>query len=51
MPTFAYLGRLKKYKGVHHVVRAFAELGRADAVLEIAGAGDYRPALEAGGLA
>jgi glycosyltransferase involved in cell wall biosynthesis len=46
MPTFAYLGRLKKYKGVHHVVRAFAELGRADAVLEIAGAGDYRPALE-----
>jgi len=47
VPTFAYLGRLKKYKGVHHVVRAFAELGRRDAVLEIAGAGDYRPALEA----
>jgi glycosyltransferase involved in cell wall biosynthesis len=47
VPTFAYLGRLKKYKGVHHVVRAFAELGRTDAVLEIAGAGDYRPALEA----
>jgi glycosyltransferase involved in cell wall biosynthesis len=46
VPTFAYLGRLKKYKGVHHVIRAFAELGRADAVLEIAGAGDYRPALE-----
>lgn len=45
-PSFSYLGRLKKYKGVHHVVRAFAELGRKDAVLEIAGAGDYRPALE-----
>src|SRR4051812_46055073 len=25
-PVFAYLGRLKKYKGVHHVIRAFAEL-------------------------
>src|SRR4051812_33442217 len=46
VPTFAYLGRLKKYKGVHHVVKAFAELGRKDAVLEIAGAGDYRPELE-----
>ena len=46
VPTFAYLGRLKKNKGVHHVVRAFAELGRTDAILEIAGAGDYRPVLE-----
>jgi glycosyltransferase involved in cell wall biosynthesis len=46
VPTFSYLGRLKKYKGVHHVVRAFAQLGRTDAVLEIAGAGDYRPRLE-----
>jgi glycosyltransferase involved in cell wall biosynthesis len=46
VPTFAYLGRLKKYKGVHYVVRAFAELGRSDAILEIAGAGDYRPELE-----
>jgi glycosyltransferase involved in cell wall biosynthesis len=45
-PTFAYLGRLKKYKGVHYVVRAFARLGRADALLEIAGAGDYRLELE-----
>lgn len=45
-PTFAYLGRLKKYKGVDLVIRAFAKLGRSDAVLEIAGAGDYRPALE-----
>jgi glycosyltransferase involved in cell wall biosynthesis len=45
-PTFAYLGRLKKYKGVHHVIRAFAQMKHRDATLEIAGAGDYRPALE-----
>jgi glycosyltransferase involved in cell wall biosynthesis len=45
-PVFAYLGRLKRYKGVHLVIRAFAACGAPDAVLEIAGAGDYRPALE-----
>lgn len=45
-PTFAYLGRLKRYKGVDLVIRAFAQLGRDDAVLEIAGAGDFRPRLE-----
>ena len=45
-PLFVYLGRLKRYKGVHHVVRAFADLRHPSAVLEIAGAGDYRPALE-----
>ncbi len=45
-PVFSYLGRLKKYKGVDLVIRAFAALARADATLEIAGAGDYRPALE-----
>jgi len=45
-PVFAYLGRLKRYKGVHLVIRAFAESGTPDAVLEIAGAGDYRSALE-----
>ena len=45
-PVFAYLGRLKRYKGVHHVINAFAAMGRGDAVLESAGAGDYRPALE-----
>jgi glycosyltransferase involved in cell wall biosynthesis len=47
LPTFAYLGRLKKYKGVHLCIEAFARVKRTDAVLEIAGAGDYRPALEA----
>jgi glycosyltransferase involved in cell wall biosynthesis len=45
-PVFAYLGRLKRYKGVHLVVRAFADLAHPTATLEIAGAGDYRPALE-----
>ncbi len=46
VPTFAYLGRLKKYKGVDLVIRAFAQMTRPDAILEIAGAGDYRPQLE-----
>jgi glycosyltransferase involved in cell wall biosynthesis len=46
VPTFAYLGRLKKYKGVHHVIRAFAAMGHPSALLEIAGAGDYRGELE-----
>jgi len=45
-PVFAYLGRLKKYKGVHHVIRAFAAMRHPSAVLEIAGAGDFRPMLE-----
>ena len=45
-PVFAYLGRLKKYKGVHLVIRAFAEMAVPNATLEIAGAGDYRPKLE-----
>lgn len=45
-PTFAYLGRLKKYKGVDLVVRAFARCGVPDATLEIAGAGEYRGDLE-----
>ncbi len=47
VPTFAYLGRLKHYKGVHLVIRAFSAMTHTDAVLEIAGAGDYRPRLEA----
>jgi glycosyltransferase involved in cell wall biosynthesis len=46
VPLFAYLGRLKRYKGVHFVIQAFARLSHPTAVLEIAGAGDYRPALE-----
>jgi glycosyltransferase involved in cell wall biosynthesis len=46
VPTFAYLGRLKKYKGIDIIVRAFAKVPDRTARLEIAGAGDYRPALE-----
>jgi glycosyltransferase involved in cell wall biosynthesis len=46
-PTFAYVGRLKRYKGVDLVIRAFARLGDPTAVLDIAGAGDFRPRLEA----
>ena len=46
-PVFAYLGRLKKYKGVQWVIRAFAALADPSATLEIAGAGDYRSQLEA----
>jgi glycosyltransferase involved in cell wall biosynthesis len=46
-PVFAYLGRLKKYKGVHLVIQAFARIKHTEATLEIAGAGDYRPQLEA----
>lgn len=45
-PVFSYLGRLKKYKGVQLVIRSFAEMQLKSATLEIAGAGDYRSALE-----
>jgi glycosyltransferase involved in cell wall biosynthesis len=45
-PLFAYLGRLKKYKGVDIVIRAFARCAVPDAALEIAGAGEYRGELE-----
>ena len=45
-PLFVYLGRLKKYKRVDIVIRAFAALGTSVATLEIAGAGDYRASLE-----
>jgi glycosyltransferase involved in cell wall biosynthesis len=45
-PVFAYLGRLKRYKGVDAVINAFAAMGDRSAQLEIAGAGDHRPALE-----
>ncbi len=45
-PFFAYLGRLKRYKRVDLVLRAFAESGIASARLAIAGAGDYRGTLE-----
>ncbi|MEO7359831.1 MAG: glycosyltransferase family 4 protein [Gemmatimonadaceae bacterium] len=45
-PVFAYLGRLKKYKGVDLTLRAFALLKVPDAVLQIAGAGEFRDELK-----
>jgi glycosyltransferase involved in cell wall biosynthesis len=45
-PLFAYVGRLKRYKGVDLILQAFATLNRSDASLAIAGAGDYREHLE-----
>jgi Glycosyltransferase len=45
-PLFAYLGRLKRYKRVDLIVRAFAAMAHPTARLAIAGTGDYRPALE-----
>jgi glycosyltransferase involved in cell wall biosynthesis len=45
-PVFAYLGRLKRYKSVDLVLRGFARAAIPGARLEVAGAGDYRPALE-----
>ena len=45
-PLFVYLGRLKKYKRVDVVIRAFAELNIPNSTLEIAGTGDYRASLE-----
>lgn len=47
-PSFLYLGRLKRYKGVEVAIRALA-LGRqrrADLTLDIAGTGDDRARLE-----
>ncbi|MES2524746.1 MAG: glycosyltransferase family 4 protein [Gemmatimonadota bacterium] len=40
-PLFAYLGRLKKYKGVDLVLQAFAACDVPQATLEVAGAGEY----------
>jgi glycosyltransferase involved in cell wall biosynthesis len=47
IPLFSYLGRLKRYKRVDIVIRAFAMLDAMDARLEIAGKGDDRERLEA----
>jgi len=46
LPAFAYLGRLKRYKRVDLIIRAFHALALPNARLEIAGAGDDRPRLE-----
>jgi len=46
VPLVAYLGRLKRYKRVDLVIRAFAAMQHPTARLAIAGTGDHRPALE-----
>ncbi|HLQ59142.1 MAG TPA: glycosyltransferase family 4 protein [Gemmatimonadales bacterium] len=47
-PTFLYLGRLKRYKGVEFALRAVAAARQArdDITLDICGQGDDRPRLE-----
>ncbi|MEX2089046.1 MAG: glycosyltransferase family 4 protein [Bacteroidota bacterium] len=47
-PIIGHLGRLKKYKGVDHLLRAFqvVRMEIPEARLKIVGEGDYRPALE-----
>jgi len=47
-PTFLYVGRLRRYKGVEIALRALAAACRsgADLALDIAGQGDDRPRLE-----
>ncbi|HEX5631663.1 MAG TPA: glycosyltransferase family 4 protein, partial [Gemmatimonadales bacterium] len=48
VPTFVYVGRLKRYKGIDLAVRALAVARRTrpELRLAIAGGGDHRPALE-----
>jgi glycosyltransferase involved in cell wall biosynthesis len=47
-PTFLYVGRLKRYKGIGFAIRALAvaRRHRPDLRLEIAGTGDHRAELE-----
>ena len=46
VPLVVYLGRLKRYKRVDLVIRAFAAMQHPTAQLAIAGAGSYKSALE-----
>jgi glycosyltransferase involved in cell wall biosynthesis len=48
-PSFLYVGRLKRYKGVEYLIQALAlaRKTRPDLSLDIAGAGEQRPRLEA----
>jgi glycosyltransferase involved in cell wall biosynthesis len=47
-PTVLYLGRIKKYKSVQHLISAFARVVKQlpNAKLMVVGAGDYLPELE-----
>jgi glycosyltransferase involved in cell wall biosynthesis len=46
-PTFVYVGRLKRYKGLERVIDAIARLAEEglDVRLRVAGKGDHEPAL------
>ncbi len=48
-PSFLFMGRLKRYKGVEYTLRALALVHRTrpEVTLDVAGAGDDRPRLEA----
>jgi glycosyltransferase involved in cell wall biosynthesis len=48
LPSFLYVGRLKRYKGIDLAIEALAlaRRRRPDLRFEIAGIGDYRPELE-----
>jgi glycosyltransferase involved in cell wall biosynthesis len=45
-PSFVYLGRLKRYKQIDLILRAFSRVAHPTATLDIAGTGDDRPRLE-----
>ncbi len=48
-PSFLFMGRLKRYKGVEYTLRALARVHRTrpEVTLDVAGAGDDRPRLVA----
>ncbi len=46
-PVIAYVGRLRRYKGVELILEAAARMEHREAVVEIAGTGEDRPRLEA----
>jgi glycosyltransferase involved in cell wall biosynthesis len=48
VPSFLYVGRLKRYKGIGLAIQALAQTRgqRPDLRLDIAGSGDHRPELE-----
>ncbi len=46
-PHFTYIGRIKRYKRIDLILRAFARLTDVQAQLTIAGSGDYRDTLVA----
>jgi glycosyltransferase involved in cell wall biosynthesis len=46
-PLIAYVGRLRRYKGVELILQAVARMANRTVEVEIAGTGDDRPRLEA----